>query len=206
LTVRGSGDSEIERLPDVSWFRSLEEVYRDVGQGNQLGYRGGIGYEPPPLYFPFGKGKPHAVGLFKFEAIAVWCIPADRRLPEWKHSYSDLEVYWIDKAGKKHSYKSDVEPTPDGPTGRFLSTMRSGIALPTGETTRVFSWDAPRLAVMHPPQGNTYYLSGDWTVRVSDSQNAWEAKVRIEFSFKDDAPEQGVGKMTILERPHPVSR
>ena len=209
LKVNSSGPSEFEVFQThTSWYLSLEDPYRDVGGDRMLGYEGGVGYVPTILSgMFFGKGTPYAVGLFKFEAVAGWRIPKDELLANWKYTRSNIKVYYTDKSGVKHSIREEPDPTPDGPHGHYVSLLdQQGNRLKSGDITKVFSFDAPRLAIPLPCSGNTYYFSGDWDIHVSDSENEWATRIHVTFQFKGDKPSDGSGSLTYLEKPHVITK
>jgi RHS repeat-associated protein len=200
LRVNGKGESEMAQAPGLGWGSILELPYTQVGRGGTLGFLGGIGYMPN--WWPFGKGTPYAVGLFKFEAVAQWCIPQDRQLPTWNYTRSNVKLSSVDRKGKTTVLLDAPGAVPDGPTGKKVSILdASGNPYPTGSGIAVYSYDAPRTA-QTPNLGTNYFFVGDWNVHIKDSQNAWTADVHIEFSFKDTSPSSGAGKLEIRTPPH----
>src|SRR5205085_2315298 len=62
-----TGDSVIGADGAGSWSTSLERPWRYIGSDDQLGFKGGFGYNDPPVFPPWKNGPRQACALFKWE-------------------------------------------------------------------------------------------------------------------------------------------
>src|SRR4051812_15390797 len=55
-----------------------------------------------------------------------------------------------------------------------------------------------------PLHGKTLQFSGDFRLRIQDSENGWETEFHISFSFPAAAPKSGSGSLTFTKPPHMI--
>jgi hypothetical protein len=198
MWINASGNnSEIEEV--ASWRGSLTEPWNEVGAGGKLGFVGGIG-----KWIGIFWDTKAPVGLFKFEAVASWCIPKDRRLATWKFTRSLVQILYWDKWRRSVDPISHENPILEGPTSALHVSVLDplGRELPTGTTTKIYAWDAPRLALTKSQTAG--FLKGDWLIRVEDNENAWEGKIHLDFYFEASDPASGTWNYSVLIPPHEV--
>ena len=204
LEIKGSGES-IVHLSTTNWYANLRQLLGssvaefagNLNLGFFLGKANGSGWNI------FGDD---VIGLFKFEAVAKWCDDEEgRSLPDWEFYASDVVVTREDTSGNIKKYRLEIirkrgrkeikfrdfdakiPEKYDGPTSVIRTRLAEEFKNPDGSFTTV-AFDAPYLrSFFHSNKKYRYSLDGTWRIQAKHNDNVWEAKVRLGFSFDDDA-------------------
>jgi len=126
-------------------------------------------------------------------------------VPIWGFYRSHLKLTQIDtKTGKRKILRDEPGELPDGPSQQLSKPMEE-LKNPSG-TFNAYALDAPRYGDdFHENKKYRYELTGEWRLTIKDKVNEWEAKIRVSFSFDDNAdPGTADGSFKILSPPTKV--
>ena len=219
LKIRWDGSQSLgHNFPNEPWFDLPQS------KGKLGGFSGFTNAYDETSSFDifFGIKTKYSAAFVKFESAADWCIPRDRKLPKVQHLLSDFGVYGqvsgggfkglpMPGAGNNTDYQWPEE-RHDGPQGRSISIFDSNPMpmlreqLATGSDTKVYSYDAPRVAISRSLPIHGVVLGGTWRIIWEDSENKWQAKIRVNFTFLTSDPSQFNWSVRYLEQPHEVAK
>jgi hypothetical protein len=193
MTIRGEGESGLEKQDSGQWYRSLGDDFGSIQKGSALGFQGGFKDLPYMVLF----STSYALGLWKVETqVLVDSVEnkkGQQEFVKFRATLSNLMAYIQNEDGSRESERTGMGAINDGPSGQNWKG-----------TTSFYAFDAPRWGG-YANQGKTYFVSGDWTLHATHGATAWQGGYHIEFSFTDSAPASGSGKFAMLDEPHSIA-
>jgi RHS repeat-associated protein len=199
LEIRGDGESLMAGDLPYEWNYALEDIYRNIGRGAQLGFHYGTSSRDTVGSFLFGgKGQAVSVGLWKFDAKADWCGGGE--LPQWRSDVRNVNYSKIYSDGGVEEVEGFSKSTFDGPTGVVLSKKYRN----DDGTYRVYAYDAPRISpdIDSKRKIDYYFFTGTWKFEISDKDSRWEAEFRILFTVDAQGGRPpGIGRFELLTPP-----
>ena len=189
LEIRGDQNqsSVLHENDFLQWVDALEDHYKFIGAGGNLGYHGG---------FAKAFGRESALGLWKVESIARYTQADGQKsadLVKWKYLIRNVLAQTTDPTGNTLTEVNVADSMPDGPSGQWFGGGDLSIA-----------FDAMRWGGVRDG-GLTYRTSADWDVEAEHDGTKWTAGYHVDFEVPDRAPEQGKGNFSIINPPKDLS-
>ncbi len=214
--VKGDGASEVSKFNNSLWRNDLEIMYKDLGRGSNLGLHVGKGFQPTfisefcRLYGWCGnKGKPRAIGLYKFEVVVNWCgNGGSENWPRFLHYISNLKVWRTNKLGEEKELFVDRPSEVQDGEMNYVTGISDELKNDDG-TFKSLAYDAPRFSSLqfNDPARYRYYFEAEWRITAKDKNSLWESKIRLNFSFDDDgSPNIGDSSFSVISAPRRLSK